>query len=271
MRQIALYGKGGIGKSTTSANLSAAWADKGLDVLQIGCDPKHDSTRMLMNGRVIPTVLDLIREHKTDLTVSDVIYPGYSGVRCVEAGGPEPGIGCAGRGIIATFQLLEKLGALRGDLIVYDVLGDVVCGGFAMPMREGYAEEVYLVTSGELMSLYAANNIAKAISRLSANKRSKVRLAGVIGNGKNIECEDELVAEFADSIGSRMIAFITRSKTVTQAELNKKTVIEYAPVSSQAEVYRGCAEAILLNTEFSIPTPLSIDDLESLAYRYLKE
>lgn len=271
MRQIALYGKGGIGKSTTSANLSAAWADKGLDVLQIGCDPKHDSTRMLMHGRVIPTVLDLLREQKHDLIVSDVIYTGYSGVRCVEAGGPEPGIGCAGRGIIATFQLLEKLGALRGDLIVYDVLGDVVCGGFAMPMREGYAKEVYLVTSGELMSLYAANNIAKAISRLSANKRSQVRLAGVIGNGKNIECEEELVSEFADAIGSQMVSFIPRSKTVTQAELNKKTVIDYAPASSQAEVYRSCADTILLNTEFSIPTPLSIDNLESLAYRYLKE
>ena len=271
MRQIALYGKGGIGKSTTSANLSAAWADKGLDLLQIGCDPKHDSTRMLMNGRVIPTVLDVIREKQKDVSVSDVVFTGYQGVRCVEAGGPEPGIGCAGRGIIATFQLLEKLGALKGDLIVYDVLGDVVCGGFAMPMREGYAEEIYLVTSGELMSLYAANNIAKAIARLSANKRSSVRLGGVIGNGKNIVDEEDLVSEFAESIGSRMITFIPRSTTVQQAELNKKTVVEYAPESSQAEVYRRSADIILQNTTFHIPTPLSMDDLESLAYRYLKE
>ncbi|MCP1662081.1 MAG: Ni-sirohydrochlorin a,c-diamide reductive cyclase ATP-dependent reductase subunit [Methanocalculus sp. MSAO_Arc1] len=271
MRQIALYGKGGIGKSTTSANLSAAWAEEGRDVLQIGCDPKHDSTRMLMNGTVIPTVLDLLRDNGSAIPVADVIYTGYAGVRCVEAGGPDPGVGCAGRGIIATFQLLEKLGALRGDIIVYDVLGDVVCGGFAMPMRESYAEEVYLVTSGELMSLYAANNIAKAVSRLSANRRSRVRLGGVIGNGKNIDCEEELVAEFAEAIGSRLITFIPRSPTVQQAELNKKTVIEYAPASSQAEVYRLSAGAILGNTEYSIPTPLTIDELESLAYRYLKE
>jgi nitrogenase iron protein NifH len=271
MRQIALYGKGGIGKSTTSANLSAAWSDKGLNILQIGCDPKHDSTRMLMHGRVIPTVLDVIRERQKDVAPTDVIFTGYSGVRCVEAGGPEPGIGCAGRGIIATFQLLEKLGALKGDLIVYDVLGDVVCGGFAMPMREGYAKEVYLVTSGELMSLYAANNIAKAIARLSSNSRSQVRLGGVIGNGKNIPDEEALVAEFASAIGSKLVAFIPRSPTVQQAELNKKTVLEYAPDSDQALVYRRCADAILMNTDHSVPTPLSIDDLESLAYRYLKE
>ena len=160
MRQIALYGKGGIGKSTTSANLSAAFSEKNLSVMQIGCDPKHDSTRMLMHGRWIPTVLEQMYEKK-DIKEEDIIFEGFGGVRCVEAGGPEPGIGCAGRGIIATFQLLEKMKALFGDVVVYDVLGDVVCGGFALPMRDGYAEEVYLVTSGELMSLYAANNISK--------------------------------------------------------------------------------------------------------------
>ncbi|HJK03015.1 MAG TPA: AAA family ATPase, partial [Methanocorpusculum sp.] len=172
MRQIALYGKGGIGKSTTSANLSAAFSEMNLDVMQIGCDPKHDSTRMLMHGRWIPTVLEQMYERK-DLSADDVIFTGFGGVRCVEAGGPEPGIGCAGRGIIATFQLLEKMKALYGDVVVYDVLGDVVCGGFAMPMRDGYAQEVYLVTSGELMSLYAANNICKAVARLS--QRSPAR------------------------------------------------------------------------------------------------
>jgi nitrogenase iron protein NifH len=149
MKQIALYGKGGIGKSTTSANLSAALADTGLDIMQIGCDPKHDSTRMLMHGTWIPTVLDLVREQgDAGISADQVVFEGYGGIRCVEAGGPEPGVGCAGRGIIATFQLLERLDALRGDIIVYDVLGDVVCGGFAMPMREGYAQEIYLVTSG---------------------------------------------------------------------------------------------------------------------------
>ena len=160
MKQIALYGKGGIGKSTTAANLSAALADRGLSALQIGCDPKRDSTRMLMHGSWIPTVLDQLRDGRDEgLTADQVVFTGYHGVRCVEAGGPEPGVGCAGRGIIATFQLLEKLGSLTADVVVYDVLGDVVCGGFAMPMREGYAEEIYLVTSGERMSLYAAKNL----------------------------------------------------------------------------------------------------------------
>ena len=179
MKQIALYGKGGIGKSTTSANLSAALSGMGLSVLQIGCDPKRDSTRMLMQGVFIPTVMDLVRTRgEAAVSLHDIVYTGYNGVRCVEAGGPEPGVGCAGRGIIATFQLLEKFGALTGDVIVYDVLGDVVCGGFAMPMRQGYAQEIYLVTSGEMMSLYAANNICKAIQRLSSRVRSKCRLAG---------------------------------------------------------------------------------------------
>jgi nitrogenase iron protein NifH len=200
MKQIALYGKGGIGKSTTSANLSAALAETGLDILQIGCDPKRDSTRMLMQGKFIPTVMDLVRERgEAEITLGDIMFTGYHGVRCVEAGGPEPGVGCAGRGIIATFQILERLGALKGDLIVYDVLGDVVCGGFAMPMREGYAQEVYLVTSGELMSLYAANNICKAIRRLSMRSRNRCRLAGVICNAKNLENEEELVRESGSS------------------------------------------------------------------------
>src|SRR5512133_1640680 len=196
MKQIALYGKGGIGKSTTSANLSAALSGLGLDILQIGGDPKRDSTRMLMHGTFIPTDMDLVREQgDTGLSLPDIEFRGYNGVRCVEAGGPEPGVGCAGRGIIATFQLLEKFGALKGDVVVYDVLGDVVCGGFAMPMREGYAQDVYLVTSGELMSLYAANNICKAIQRLSSRTKSTCRLAGVICNARNQPREEELVAE----------------------------------------------------------------------------
>ncbi|MDD1719428.1 MAG: Ni-sirohydrochlorin a,c-diamide reductive cyclase ATP-dependent reductase subunit [Methanoregulaceae archaeon] len=271
MKQIALYGKGGIGKSTTSANVSAALAEQGLDVLQIGCDPKRDSTRMLLSGRMIPTVMDLVRERggDTSLTVDEIVFAGYRGVRCVEAGGPEPGIGCAGRGIIATFQILERLGALHGDVILYDVLGDVVCGGFAMPMREGYAQEVYLVTSGELMSLYAANNICKAIKRLSSRSRSRTRLAGVICNSKDMAREEELVREFAERIGSRLVRFIPRDVTVQRAELHKQTVIEYAPESRQAEVYRRLAGEISTNERLDIPEPLSIDELESLALSYL--
>jgi nitrogenase iron protein NifH len=270
MKQIALYGKGGIGKSTTSANLSAALSMQGFDVLQIGCDPKRDSTRMLMHGSFIPTVMDLVREHgDTDLTREDIVHRGFNGIRCVEAGGPEPGVGCAGRGIIATFQLLEKFGALSGDVIVYDVLGDVVCGGFAMPMREGYAQEVYLVTSGEIMSLYAANNICKAIRRLSQRSKSTCRLAGVICNAKNMPGEGELVGEFARRVNSRLIQYIPRDRSVQIAELHKQTVIEYAPESEQAERYRTLASRVIENSEFTIPTPLEIDDLESLALEYL--
>jgi nitrogenase iron protein NifH len=270
MKQIALYGKGGIGKSTTSANLSAALSGMGLDILQIGCDPKRDSTRMLMHGTFIPTVMDLVRERgEAELSLQDIVFTGYNGVRCVEAGGPEPGVGCAGRGIIATFQLLEKFGALKGDVIVYDVLGDVVCGGFAMPMREGYAQEIYLVTSGELMSLYAANNICKAIRRLASRAKSKCRLAGVICNAKGQPKEEELVADFARRVNSRLTGFIPRDRVVQLAELNRKTVIEYEPVSAQASRYRSLATRVMENTSLTIPTPLEIDELETLAYAYI--
>ena len=268
MRQIALYGKGGIGKSTTSANLSAAFAEFGLNIMQIGCDPKHDSTRMLMHGRWIPTVLEQMYARKT-ITKGEIVFDGFKGIQCVEAGGPEPGIGCAGRGIIATFQQLEKLEAMNGDVIVYDVLGDVVCGGFAMPMRDGYAQEVYLVTSGELMSLYAANNIAKAIARLSERATAKCRLGGVICNAKNMDNEAELVSEFAEKIGSKLICYIPRSKEVQAAEVNRMTVIEHAPNSEQANIYRTCAKTILENTEMKIPTPLTPEELEDLARKYL--
>jgi nitrogenase iron protein NifH len=266
MRQIAIYGKGGIGKSTTSANLSAALALSGKRVLQIGCDPKRDSTRMLMHGRLIPTVMDLVREKgDREITPEEIVFEGFAGVRCVEAGGPEPGIGCAGRGIIATFQVLERLGALDAEIIVYDVLGDVVCGGFAMPMREGYAREIYLVTSGELMALYAANNISKAIERLSRNKKSVCRLAGVIGNARGAAGEEGLIAEFAKRINTSMVAFIPRDPVVQHAELNRKTVLEFDPGSAQAQRYRELALTVTGESHLTIPVPMEIGDLEELA------
>lgn len=270
MKQIAIYGKGGIGKSTTSSNLSAALADRNLAVMQIGCDPKRDSTRMLMQGRLIPTVLDLIKERgEANLGSSDVIFEGFRGIRCVEAGGPEPGVGCAGRGIIATFQLLERLEAFKGDVILYDVLGDVVCGGFAMPMRKGYAQEIYLVTSGELMALYAANNICKAIARISQNSRQICRLGGIICNARNTPGEKELVEAFAKSVGSRVLTYIPRDDIVQHAELNTMTVIEYEPGSDQASRYRELAEAVMTNTSFIIPSFLEMEELEQMGRSFL--
>ncbi len=270
MKQIAIYGKGGIGKSTTSSNLSAALSDRGLSVMQIGCDPKRDSTRMLMQGRLIPTVLDLIRDRgESVLTIDDVVFSGYGGIRCVEAGGPEPGVGCAGRGIIATFQLLERLNAFSGDVILYDVLGDVVCGGFAMPMRKGYAQEIYLVTSGELMALYAANNICKAIARITQNSRQICRLGGIICNARNTPGEKELVEAFAKAVGSRVIAYIPRDDIVQHAELHTMTVIEYAATSEQALRYRELAGAVMDNTDFVIPSFLEMEELEAMGRSFL--
>ena len=202
MRKIAVYGKGGIGKSTTTSNISAALADMGDRVLQIGCDPKADSTKNLMNGEKITSVLDAIREKgEGNITPEDVLFQGYGGVWCVEAGGPTPGIGCAGRGIITAFEKLEESGAYeicRPDIILYDVLGDVVCGGFAMPIRGGYARNVFIVTSGEMMSLYAASNIASAVKNFG--KRGYAQYSGVILNSRNIENEEVLVKKALEEI-----------------------------------------------------------------------
>ncbi len=268
MKKIAFYGKGGIGKSTTASNVSAALALSGRRVCQIGCDPKNDSTRLLLGHICKETVLDCVRRAEIEeIAATDLVHTGFHGITCVEAGGPEPGVGCAGRGIIVALQLLEKLKALpETDLTLYDVLGDVVCGGFAMPIREGYAEEIYIVSSGELMSLYAANNIAKGIRRFA--ERGRVRLAGIIGNSRNVPGERELLEEFSRKLQTRLVAFIPRDKMVNVAENHKQTVLEYAPDSAQADVYRELAETIWTNTEFSVPTPLSFEELEMLVGTY---
>ena len=268
LRQIAIYGKGGIGKSTTTQNLTAGLLELGKKVLVVGCDPKADSTRLLLGGLHQKTVLDTIRDNKTEIQLDDLQKVGFKGVRCVESGGPEPGVGCAGRGIITSISMLENLGAYTEDLdyVFYDVLGDVVCGGFAMPIREGKAQEIYIVASGEMMALYAANNIAKGISRYA--KAGGVRLGGIICNSRNVDRELDLLRAFSKELGTQLLYFVPRDNIVQRAEINRKTVIEYKPDSAQAQEYRNLAEAVINNTTFTIPTPMTQERLEEILLEY---
>ncbi|NLI13834.1 Ni-sirohydrochlorin a,c-diamide reductive cyclase ATP-dependent reductase subunit [Pelotomaculum propionicicum] len=263
MRQVAIYGKGGIGKSTTTQNLTAALSVLGKKIMQIGCDPKADSTRMLMGGKRQHSVLDTLRE-EGNVELEDVLETGFNGIRCVESGGPEPGVGCAGRGIITSIGLLENLGAYTDDLdyVFYDVLGDVVCGGFAMPIREGKAQEIYIVASGEMMAMYAANNICKGIQKFA--ETGGTRLGGIICNSRSVLREEELLQAFAERLGTQLIQFIPRDTIVQQAEIRKQTVIQYAPDSTQAQAYFSLAKNIDNNKMFVIPKPLDFDELEEL-------
>ncbi|HAR48880.1 MAG TPA: nitrogenase reductase, partial [Smithella sp.] len=227
MRKIAIYGKGGIGKSTTTQNTVAALAEMGKKIMIVGCDPKADSTRLILGGLSQNTVLDTLRESGEDLNLDDVVKLGFKGTRCVESGGPEPGVGCAGRGIITSINLLEQLGAYSGafemDYVFYDVLGDVVCGGFAMPMREGKAKEIYIVVSGEMMAMYAANNICKGIVKFA--EAGGVRLGGLICNSREVDNEQALIGALAAKLGTQMIHFAPRDNVVQRAEINRKTVV----------------------------------------------
>jgi len=246
LKKIAIYGKGGIGKSTTAANLSAALAEQGNRVMQIGCDPKADSTCLLMNGNSVPTILDTLRTKASTVVLEDMVYPGFAGVLCAECGGPTPGVGCAGRGIIASFEKLEALKAYekyRPDIILYDVLGDVVCGGFAMPLRKGYADEIYIVTSGEKMSLFAARNIAQAVAQFKG--RGYAQLKGIILNARRIPNESEIVRRAAAELETSVVAEIPRDPTIQACEEKNKTVIEGAADSSLADKYRMLARYIM--------------------------
>lgn len=246
MINIAVYGKGGIGKSTTVSNMAAALTEKGLRVMQIGCDPKADSTTSLLGGKKIATVLDLVRTHGNDFSLEDMVTCGFGGVLCVEAGGPTPGLGCAGRGIIAALEKLKEKGAYekyKPDVVFYDVLGDVVCGGFSMPMRSGYADKVFVITSGENMAIHAAANIAMAIENFSS--RGYASLGGIILNKRNVKNENEKVQELAEDINSSIAGTIEHSELVTQAEDMKKTVIEAFPESDAANGYRALADTVL--------------------------
>ena len=268
IRQIAIYGKGGIGKSTTTQNLTAGLAERGNRVMVVGCDPKADSTRLLLGGLAQKTVLDTLRDIGEDIELGDILKEGFKGTRCVEAGGPEPGVGCAGRGIITAINQLERLGAYTDDLdyVFYDVLGDVVCGGFAMPIREGKAKEIYIVASGEMMALYAANNISKGIARYA--RAGGVRLGGIICNSRKVDREYELVEAFAKELGTQLIQFVPRDNEVQRAEIRRKTVIEHHPDVPQADVYRELAKKIEENQSFVIPKPLTQDRLEEILLEY---
>ncbi len=268
MRQIAFYGKGGIGKSTTSQNTIAGLADT-QRIMIVGCDPKADSTRLMLHSKAQTTILHLAAERGAveDLELDEVLLTGYKGVKCVESGGPEPGVGCAGRGIITAINFLEEEGAYEDlDFVSYDVLGDVVCGGFAMPIREGKAQEIYIVVSGEMMAMYAANNIARGILKYAHS--GGVRLGGLICNSRNVDREVELIEALAAKLGTQMIHFVPRDNIVQHAELRRMTVIEYAPDSKQAEEYRTLARKIEANKNLVIPTPISMDELEELLVEF---
>jgi len=270
MRQIAIYGKGGIGKSTTTQNLVAGLAEAGRKVMIVGCDPKADSTRLMLHAKAQTTVMDLARERGSveDLELEEVMMTGFRGVRCVESGGPEPGVGCAGRGVITAINFLEENGAYTDDLdfVFYDVLGDVVCGGFAMPMREKKAQEIYIVTSGEMMAMYAANNICKGIVKYAIS--GGIRLGGLICNSRKVDREYDLISNLAERLGTQLIHFVPRDNVVQRAELKRMTVIEYESGATQADEYRELARKISENKNHVIPTPLTMDELEELLITY---
>jgi len=278
MRQIAIYGKGGIGKSTIAANLSKALNEMGLNVMQVGCDPKRDSTRILTGGRLIPTVLDIYREKlrlgKDEYAISlgDIVFKAPCEVYCVESGGPEPGVGCAGRGVLTTLQILKDLKAFENygiDVAIYDVLGDVVCGGFAMPIRQGYAREIYLICSGGFMGIYAANNIARAVQRLA--RRGDTGLSGIICNSNgNEKLEREVLPEFAQRLGSKFIQFVPRSSLIQACETEGRTVLEHSPKSEEAKIFRELAKMVLENDSRVIPTPVEqSSELEAMYRQHL--
>ncbi|KGE18387.1 nitrogenase reductase [Paenibacillus wynnii] len=270
MRQIAFYGKGGIGKSTTSQNTLAQLATKyGQKTMIVGCDPKADSTRLILNTKAQNSVLQLAAERGTveDLELEDVVQLGYGDILNVECGGPEPGVGCAGRGIITAINFLEEQGAYEGlDFVSYDVLGDVVCGGFAMPIRENKAQEIYIVCSGEMMAMYAANNIARGILKYANS--GGVRLGGLICNSRNTDREDELIMELARRLNTQMIHFVPRDNVVQHAELRRMTVAQYSPEHQQAKEYEMLAEKILNNKMLTIPTPITMEELEDLLMEF---
>ncbi|MDR1535703.1 MAG: AAA family ATPase [Planctomycetota bacterium] len=271
IKQIAIYGKGGIGKSTTSSNISAALSKLGYKVMQVGCDPKSDSTNTLREGKYIPTVLDTLRA-KGKTIPEEIVFKGFNGVYCVEAGGPAPGVGCAGRGIITAVEQLKQLKVFENlgiDVVIYDVLGDVVCGGFAVPIREGIAKHVFTVTSSDFMAIYAANNLFAGIQKYSAS--GGALLGGMIANSINAPYSRSIVDDFASRTRTRVVEYIPRSVTVTQAELRGKTVIETQPDSAQGKIYLRLAQRLADHAESRTPAPMSVPNLHEWATGWATE
>ena len=268
VKQIAIYGKGGIGKSTTTSNLSAALSDMGYKVMQFGCDPKADSTNTLRDGTWIPTILDLLRE-RGRVDAREAIFEGYNGIYCVEAGGPSPGVGCAGRGIITAVQLLKQQNVyedLELDYVIYDVLGDVVCGGFAVPIREGIAQHVFTVSSSDFMAIYAANNLFRGIQKYS--NAGGALLGGVIANSVGGGYQRAIIDDFVARTETRVLQYVPRSLSVTQSELRGKTTIEADPRSEQAGIYRQLAKAVEAHEVSMTPKPLDAQELRAWASQW---
>ncbi|MDR3255607.1 MAG: nitrogenase iron protein [Synergistaceae bacterium] len=269
IKQIAIYGKGGIGKSTTTSNISAALSTFGFKVMQFGCDPKSDSTNTLRDGTFIPTVLDTLRDKSGSVKAQDVVFEGFNGIYCVEAGGPAPGVGCAGRGITTAVQLFKQqhvFEELDLDYVIFDVLGDVVCGGFAVPIREGIAESVFTVSSADFMAIYAANNLFTGIKKYSNS--GGALLGGIIANSINQDYSRTIIDDFAAHTNTKVIEYVPRSVTVTQSELQGKTTIEAAPDSKQAQVYIGLAKKIAEHETSIVPQPLAVAELREWAAKW---
>lgn len=289
MRRLAFYGKGGIGKSTIVTNVAACMSEQGLKVMVVGCDPKTDCTRNLRGSKSIKPLLDMLRERWgmeldltevltgkritiDDLVAENVIVRGYNDIICVEIGGPEPGIGCAGRGIILGVDVLRRLGVFniyRPDIILFDVPGDIVCGGLALPLRRGLTDLVYVITSSEYLALHAANNLCKAIRRFAS--RGGSRLGGIIYNARGVVDKPEVVEEFARRIGAQLVSKIPRSNLIPEAEAHGMTVIQYAPSSDIAHTFRNLAKTLLEIRDGVVPRPLTTSELESLTYKLLSQ
>lgn len=277
MRQLAIYGKGGIGKSMVSSHISFGLADKGLKVLHVGCDPKHDSTRLLLRGKMPRTVLDTLRRKNFELKAlnrEEIVFESplnsecSGAIYCAESGGPDPGLGCGGKGVIEAIQALQHLNIykeLELDVVLYDVLGDVVCGGFSMPIRQGYAQETYIVSSGEIEVLFAASNICKAISKFTG--RSGAKLGGIIGNLRELKNEKEILLKFAEMMDTQIIGFIPYSERIKECSGKGVTLFQLYPESQECDAFRTLANNILNNRRFTIPTSINFEEL----YRWWRD